>query len=200
MKSILAVAMMALILPAAVTGAQEDPAARREAAFWEKIKETDDRALFEAYMAEVKAGLFPGAYVDEARARLEALAEPETAPKPDDDGFITRESGLRYKVVEAGDGERPKAGDMVRVHYEGRLADGTVFDSSYRRDTPAVFSLNGVIRGWQEALLMMPEGAKWELEIPSYLAYGKKGTDAIPPDATLFFTVELIKITFSPTR
>ncbi|MBB4212648.1 FKBP-type peptidyl-prolyl cis-trans isomerase [Rhodothalassium salexigens DSM 2132] len=180
--------------------AQDDEAATREASFWARIADSDDPALFEAYLAEVKAGLFPGAYAAEAEARLDALTAPEAPPEADSDGFITRKSGLRYKVLTAGGGAQPGPGDMVRVHYEGRLADGTVFDSTYDRDKPAVFAVRGVIRGWQEALLMMREGDKWLLEIPSYLAYGKNGTDTIPPDADLTFEVELIKITFRAGR
>lgn len=200
-RKALSVAVAAMLTWGAWTGdaaAQggDSKAAARETAFWTDIKDSDDKSLFEAYLAEVKAGLFPGAYTDEAEARLAALTEPEPERAPDPDGFFTQPSGLRFKIVEEGEGQTPGGGDMVRVHYEGRLADGTVFDSTYTGDQPTTFAVRGVIRGWQEALLMMKEGAKWELEIPSYLGYGKQGNASIPPDADLFFTVELIKITF----
>lgn len=111
------------------------------------------------------------------------------------EGVVVTESGLQYTVVEEGTGNAPTAKDQVKVHYEGRLIDGTVFDSSYKREQPATFPVDGVIQGWQEALQLMKEGSKYELVIPSSIGYGAQGAgDAITPHATLCFTVELIKI------
>lgn len=104
-------------------------------------------------------------------------------------------SGLQYEVLTEGSGKSPKANDRVQCHYEGRLLDGTVFDSSYKRNEPAVFGVNQVIKGWVEALQLMKEGAKWRLFIPSDLAYGSHGAgQSIPPHATLVFDVELLKV------
>jgi len=106
----------------------------------------------------------------------------------------TTKSGLQYEVVTMGKGNKPKETDMVTVHYSGKLIDGTEFDSSYKRNEPAVFPVNGVIPGWVEALQLMPEGSKFKLVIPSDLAYGPGGTGPIGPNAVLVFDVELVKI------
>lgn len=104
-------------------------------------------------------------------------------------------SGLQYEVLTPGQGRHPKATDRVRCHYEGRLLDGTIFDSSYQRGEPAVFGLNQVIAGWTEGVQLMGEGAKYRFYIPYMLAYGEGGAGAsIPPFATLIFDVELIKV------
>lgn len=111
------------------------------------------------------------------------------------EGVTTLPSGLQYKVVKAGTGKKPKATDTVVTHYKGTLLDGTEFDSSYKRNQPATFKVNGVIRGWTEALQLMEEGAKWILYVPAALAYGDRGTgQKIGPHATLIFEVELISI------
>lgn len=111
------------------------------------------------------------------------------------DGVQTTASGLQYTVVTAGTGEKPLAADTVQVHYEGRLLNGTVFDSSYARGEPATFGVGQVIPGWQEALQLMPAGSKWEVWIPSELAYGEQGAGGdIGPNETLNFTIELIEI------
>lgn len=105
------------------------------------------------------------------------------------------ESGLQYEVVVEGTGKVPMKTDKVRVHYTGSLIDGTVFDSSVKRGTPAEFPVTGVIAGWVEALQMMPVGSKWRLTIPHNLAYGERGAGAsIPPFSTLIFEVELLDI------
>jgi FKBP-type peptidyl-prolyl cis-trans isomerase FklB len=110
-------------------------------------------------------------------------------------GVTVLPSGLQYKVLTAGTGKQPKATDEVTVHYRGSLVDGSVFDSSYERGEPATFPVDGVIPGWVEALQLMKTGAKWELVIPSELAYGKRGAGGvIPPHATLVFEVELLSI------
>lgn len=111
------------------------------------------------------------------------------------DGVQTTESGLQYKVIEDGTGDSPSATDQVEVNYEGKLLDGTVFDSSYDRGEPATFGVNQVIPGWTEGLQLMKEGAKYEFYIPSELAYGQRGSGAkIAPGSTLMFTVELIDV------
>jgi len=111
------------------------------------------------------------------------------------EGVKTLPSGLQYKVVKAGTGKKPKATDTVVTHYKGTLLDGTEFDSSYKRNQPATFKVNGVIRGWTEALQLMEEGAKWILYVPAALAYGDRGAgQQIGPNATLIFEVELVSI------
>ncbi|MGE5894438.1 MAG: FKBP-type peptidyl-prolyl cis-trans isomerase N-terminal domain-containing protein [bacterium] len=112
------------------------------------------------------------------------------------EGVKTTPSGLQYKIVKDGTGKTPKATDTVTVNYRGRLIDGTEFDSSYKRGQPATFPVNGVIKGWTEALQMMKEGAQWELFIPSDLAYGERGAPggSIGPNSVLIFDVELISI------
>ncbi|WP_276921698.1 FKBP-type peptidyl-prolyl cis-trans isomerase [Frischella perrara] len=111
------------------------------------------------------------------------------------EGVKSTESGLQYSILKEGDGKIPAATDTVRVHYTGKLIDGTVFDSSVERGQPAEFPVNGVIRGWVEALQLMPVGSKWRLYIPQELAYGSQGAGAsIPPFSTLIFDVELLAI------
>lgn len=111
------------------------------------------------------------------------------------EGVKTLPSGLQYKVLTEGSGKSPSATDTVNVNYRGTLIDGTEFDSSYKRGQAASFPVNGVIPGWVEALQLMKEGAKWQLFIPSNLAYGDKGTGGtIAPNATLIFEVELLSI------
>ncbi|MBQ8225924.1 MAG: FKBP-type peptidyl-prolyl cis-trans isomerase [Bacteroidaceae bacterium] len=127
----------------------------------------------------------------EAREAGEAfLAENATK-----EGVVVLPSGLQYLVLEEGKGKKPAATDQVKCHYEGRLIDGTVFDSSYRRGEPATFPLNGVIAGWTEGLQLMGEGAKYRLFIPYNMAYGTRGAGAsIPPYAALVFDVELLEV------
>ncbi len=111
------------------------------------------------------------------------------------DGITTLESGMQYRVIESGSGKSPKPTDQVTTHYHGKLINGTVFDSSVNRGTPATFPVNGVIQGWQEALPMMKEGDKWELFIPHDLAYGENGAgNDIAPFSALIFEVELISV------
>ena len=118
------------------------------------------------------------------------LAENKTK-----EGVVTLPSGLQYKILKEGDGKKPKASDSVKCHYEGKLINGQIFDSSIRRGEPAVFPVSGVIAGWVEALQLMTVGSKWQLYIPSELAYGKHGAGAsIGPNETLIFDVELLEI------
>lgn len=140
----------------------------------------------------------------EERQQAEAAERARTA-RADGEAFLQRNklrpevtttpSGLQYEVLQQGRGRQPKASDTVRCHYEGRLIDGTVFDSSYRRGTPADFGLRQVISGWTEGVQLMKEGAKFRFYIPYNLAYGEHGAGAdIPPYAALIFDVELIKV------
>jgi len=111
------------------------------------------------------------------------------------EGVVTLPSGLQYKILKAGDGEKPKPTDTVVCNYRGTLVNGKEFDSSYKRGQPATFPVNGVIKGWTEALQLMPVGSKWQLVLPSDLAYGERGAGAdIGPNATLIFEVELLSI------
>ncbi len=111
------------------------------------------------------------------------------------EGINTLASGLQYKILSEGKGRSPKETDTVTTHYRGTLIDGTEFDSSYKRGQPAGFAVNGVIKGWTEALQLMKEGSKWQLFIPSELAYGERGAGAqIGPNATLIFEVELLSV------
>jgi FKBP-type peptidyl-prolyl cis-trans isomerase FklB len=124
------------------------------------------------------------------KAGMEFLAENKKKK-----GVTTTKSGLQYKVMTKGKGKKATAADTVVAHYEGRLINGTVFDSSIKRGTPATFPVSGVIKGWQEVLQLMSEGAKWQVYIPADLAYGEKGVGRnIGPNETLIFDIELIKI------
>jgi len=110
-------------------------------------------------------------------------------------GVVTLASGLQYKVITEGNGKQPKITDTVVVHYRGTLINGTEFDSSYKRNEPVTFPVDGVIKGWQEVLPLMKEGAKWEVYIPSELAYGPRGAgEAIGPNEVLIFNIELLSV------
>jgi FKBP-type peptidyl-prolyl cis-trans isomerase FklB len=111
------------------------------------------------------------------------------------EGVVTLPSGLQYRVMKEGTGKKPDANDVVVVHYKGTLIDGTEFDSSYSRGEPTTFHVNGVIPGWREALQLMKEGAKWQVFVPSSLAYGERGAGGkIGPNAVLIFDIELISV------
>jgi FKBP-type peptidyl-prolyl cis-trans isomerase FklB len=110
-------------------------------------------------------------------------------------GITTTASGLQYKVITAGKGPKPAATSIVKAHYRGTLLDGTEFDSSYKRNEPAEFEVSQLIKGWTEALQLMPVGSKWQLFIPSDLAYGERGAGGtIPPNSALIFELELLSI------
>jgi FKBP-type peptidyl-prolyl cis-trans isomerase FklB len=112
-----------------------------------------------------------------------------------EEGIIELESGLQYKIIKQGNGHKPRLTDKVKCHYHGTLINGTIFDSSVNRGEPTVFPVNGVIKGWIEALQLMSIGSKWQLYIPPHLAYGDHGTGAsIGPNSTLIFDVELLEI------
>lgn len=124
---------------------------------------------------------------DNKEAGAKFLAENKSK-----DGIKTTASGLQYKVVTEGSGGKPSKTDIVKVDYEGKLLDGTVFDSSYKRGKPVEFPLNQVIPGWTEGVQLMTKGSKYEFYIPSDLAYGENGAPGIQPNSTLIFTVELL--------
>ena len=131
--------------------------------------------------------------------KKEGVANLETGKKfleenKSKEGIKVTESGLQYRVMTEGKGKKTQKDSKVKVHYKGTLIDGTEFDSSYKRKEPAEFPINGVIKGWQEALSLMSEGDKWELFVPSELAYGEMGRPNIPPNSVLVFEVELLEI------
>ena len=143
--------------------------------------------VFQSRLTERQAANKEKLYGANREAGEKFLAENKTKP-----GVVTTASGLQYKIIEQGTGEKPQANQKVTVDYEGRLIDGTVFDSSYQRGKPATFGVTQVIAGWTEALQLMPVGSKWELYIPYELAYGDRETGGdIKPYSALIFTVEL---------
>ena len=142
--------------------------------------------VLNTFFAELEAQV-AGKAKEEGEAFLAENAKRE--------GVIVTGSGLQYEVLTAAEGKKPKATDKVKVHYEGTLIDGTVFDSSYRRGEAISFGLNQVIKGWTEGVQLMSVGAKYKFFIPYNLAYGERGAGAqIPPYAALIFTVELLGI------
>ena len=125
--------------------------------------------------------------IEEGEKFMEQFGEQE--------GVVTTDSGLMYRVVVEGPGQKPTATDTVVVHYRGSLVNGRIFDDSYQRGEPATFPLDGIIAGWQEVLQLMTEGSTWEVVIPSNLAYGERGAPpSIPPNSALVFTIELIEV------
>ena len=140
-------------------------------------------------METIKAKAMEEKYADNKAAGEKYLAENKGK-----EGVVTTPSGLQYKVITEGKGEIPADTCKVKVNYKGTLIDGTEFDSSYKRNEPATFRANQVIKGWTEALTMMPVGSKWELYIPQELAYGSRESGQIKPFSTLIFEVELVGI------
>jgi FKBP-type peptidyl-prolyl cis-trans isomerase len=131
----------------------------------------------------------------ELAAKNKTEGEAFLAQNKSAEGVVTLPSGLQYKILKEGVGEKPKLTDTVVCHYRGTLIDGTEFDSSYKRNEPATFAVGGVIKGWTEALQLMPVGSKWQLFVPSSLGYGERGAGRqIGPNAVLIFEVELISI------
>jgi FKBP-type peptidyl-prolyl cis-trans isomerase FklB len=131
----------------------------------------------------------------EASAKNKTEGAAFLAANKSKEGVVTLPSGLQYKILTAGTGPKPAASDSVKCNYKGTLINGTEFDSSYKTGKPVTFPVSGVIKGWTEALQLMPVGSKWQLFIPSNMAYGERGAGAeIGPDSTLIFEVELISI------
>jgi FKBP-type peptidyl-prolyl cis-trans isomerase FklB len=180
-----------------------------------------DPALFARGLGDATSGGTTLLTPEEVRAAISELqaemkrkqAEARTKGAPDGkvageaflaenkkkEGVVTLPSGLQYKIVKEGTGKKPTLDDTVICNYRGTLVDGTEFDSSYRRGQPATFPLKGVIKGWTEALQLMPVGSKWQLFIPPQLAYAERGQGAIiGPNSTLVFEVELISINGKP--
>jgi len=161
------------------------------------ISDTDAREILMAYQQTLRAKA-------EERHKLQAAQNKDAgeaflANNKTNAGVVTLPSGLQYKIVTEGEGASPKAEDTVTVNYRGTLIDGTEFDSSYKRGEPASFPVGGVIRGWTEALQLMKPGAKWELYIPSDLAYGENAPPNIGPNSVLVFEVELLSVKPAPT-
>lgn len=158
-----------------------------------KVKNTEAQQIVNKFFEEEEARQTAA----KAEAGKQALEEGQTflannACRP---GVQTTKSGLQYEVLKEGTGRKPKATDQVRCHYEGTLINGQVFDSSYKRNEPAVFGLQQVIAGWTEGLQLMSEGAKFRFFIPYRLGYGENGAgQLIPPFATLIFDVELLEV------
>jgi len=141
----------------------------------------------------------------EAKAKATALenkmkGDAFLAENKTKDGVVTLPSGLQYKIITQGTGPKPAADDVVNCNYRGTLIDNTEFDSSYKRGQPLKISVGGVIKGWTEALQLMPVGSKWQLFIPSDLAYGERAPSAIGPNSTLIFDVELLSIEPKPAK
>ncbi len=158
-----------------------------------KLSPEEANEILQSYMQKVQAEQ-QKAQATQFAGNIEAGKKylEENAEK---DGVIVLDSGLQYEVLTSGDGASPQLTDTVTTHYHGILINGTVFDSSVERNSPASFPVNGVIAGWTEALQLMKEGDKWRLTIPSELAYGERGAGgAIEPYSTLVFEVELIKV------
>jgi FKBP-type peptidyl-prolyl cis-trans isomerase FklB len=156
---------------------------------------TDDEA--QAVMTEMQKQMH-----EQQQAKMAQAAEADKkegdaflAANKDKDGVVTLPSGLQYKILTAGTGPKPTTSDSVVCNYRGTLINGTEFDSSYKRGQPATFPVTGVIKGWTEALQLMPVGSKWQLFIPADLAYGDRGAGAdIGPGSTLIFEIELLSI------
>ena len=158
-----------------------------------KVDNAEAQTLVQNFFQEQEAK--QQAAAAEAGKVAKAAGEAFLAENGKKDGVVTLPSGLQYQVLKEGNGKKPSATDQVVCHYEGTLIDGTVFDSSYKRNQPATFGLNQVIAGWTEGVQLMQEGAKYRFFIPYDLAYGERGAGAqIPPFAALVFDVELIEV------
>jgi FKBP-type peptidyl-prolyl cis-trans isomerase len=157
------------------------------------LSDDEARATLTAAQADVRAK--QQEKMQQASSANKKEGEDFLATNKTKDGVVTLPSGLQYKILTAGAGPKPTASDTVVCNYRGTLINGTEFDSSYKRGQPATFPVGGVIKGWTEALQLMPVGSKWQLFIPADLAYGDRGAGAdIGPGATLIFEVELLSI------
>ena len=161
----------------------------------EKVQMTDEqsRAVIAKWQIELRnkqQSEKDGKVTENLKAGADFLAANSSK-----EGVVQHESGLQYKVLTPGTGASPLVSDKVQIHYRGTLLNGTEFDSSYKREQPAVFDLAGLIQGWQIALPMMKEGGKWEIYVPGNLAYGERGFgNSIGPNETLIFQIELFKV------
>ena len=158
-----------------------------------KVPHKDAQTIVQEYFRQQEERI--NAIRAEQGKTAKAEGEKFLAENGKKEGVVTLKSGLQYEVLREGNGKKPKATDQVKCHYEGTLINGQVFDSSYKRNEPAVFPLNQVIPGWTEGLQLMQEGAKYRFYIPYILAYGESGAGgSIPPFATLIFEVELLEV------
>jgi FKBP-type peptidyl-prolyl cis-trans isomerase len=158
-----------------------------------RLTEEEEKAVLTEVQNEVRKQQAEKA--QQASTTNKTEGEAFLAANKTKEGVVTLPSGLQYKILTAGTGPKPAASDSVVCNYRGTLIDGKEFDSSYKRGQPATFPVSGVIKGWTEALQLMPVGSKWQLFVPSNLAYGERGAGAeIGPNATLIFEVELISI------
>ncbi len=158
-----------------------------------KVNNQEAQSLVQQFFAEQEER--QRAAMAEAGKASRKAGENFLAENAKKENIVTLPSGLQYEVLVEGNGKKPKATDQVRCHYEGRLIDGTKFDSSYDRKEPAVFGLNQVIAGWTEGVQLMSEGSKYRFFIPYNLAYGERGAGAsIPPFSALVFDVELLEV------
>lgn len=158
-----------------------------------KVPHKDAQTIVQEYFRQQEERI--NAIRAEQGKAAKAEGEKFLAENGKKEGVVTLKSGLQYEVLREGNGKKPKATDQVKCHYEGTLINGQVFDSSYKRNEPAVFPLNQVIPGWTEGLQLMQEGAKYRFYIPYILAYGESGAGgSIPPFTTLIFDVELLEV------
>jgi FKBP-type peptidyl-prolyl cis-trans isomerase len=157
-----------------------------------RLTEDEEKAVLTEVQNEVRTQQTEKA--KEAAAKNKTEGEAFLTANKAKEGVVTLPSGLQYKILTAGTGPKPTATDSVVCNYKGTLINGTEFDSSYKRGQPVTFPVSGVIKGWTEALQLMPVGSKWQLFIPASLAYGERGPGEIGPNATLIFEVELISI------
>jgi len=167
----------------------------KDAAAGSKTRLTQDEA--KAVLNEVQTEIQKQQQekTQQAAAANKTEGEAFLAANKSKDGVVTLPSGLQYKILTAGAGPKPTASDSVKCNYRGTLIDGKEFDSSYKRGQPATFEVGQVIKGWTEALQLMPVGSKWQIFVPSSLGYGERGAGAeIGPNATLIFEVELLSI------
>jgi FKBP-type peptidyl-prolyl cis-trans isomerase FklB len=217
-------ALLALATPSVVSAADEAPwksstekaSYALGASFGKTLKQNGAEIDTEVYMKALKEGLSGAkllltdeqiretvvAFQTEVRAKnLEKLKKEGEAflrENKKKEGVVTTPSGLQYQVMTKGTGKLPASNDMVVCHYRGTFVNGDEFDSSYKRSEPQTFTVaagpGGIIKGWAEALTMMPVGSKWKLFIPSELAYGERGNRNIPPNSALMFDIELLSI------
>lgn len=158
-----------------------------------KVSNSEAQTIVQSFFQKKEAE--QRAAMAEAGKAAKEEGEKFLAENAKKEGITVTKSGLQYEIITEGTGKKPKASDTVRCHYEGRLIDGTVFDSSYKRNEPADFGLQQVIAGWTEGVQIMSEGSKFRFYIPYMLAYGEGGAGGmIPPFAALIFDVELIKV------